>query len=315
MRDAPVKDVGPAPRRRSVHFVPGGNERFLTRALTSAADSLVLDLEDSVPADDRAKTRAREAVVEWLAGIETDKELMVRINAVDTRWWADDVDAVGPLVPWSLMVPKASSAADLDDIESRLLAAQPGSHTSLFPVATETAEAVGAVAEMAAHRRVDGLCWGAEDLSTALGARTARDGDGQFLPVFRTVQSLCLIGAATGGIGAVDAVWTDLGDLDGLRRECELSAAMGYVGKITVHPDQIDVVNAAFTPSPELVAESSELLVAFADHERSGSGAFRFRGQMVDAPHLERARRTLAQADRPDRGDTGPHGGAGTGTA
>lgn len=288
-------DSPAVPRRRSVHFVPGGNDRFFAKALDSAADTLVLDLEDSVSPNQ--KPAARDAVVGWLADTETDKELMIRINALDTEWWSDDVVALAPLNPQTFMVPKVSSAAEFDRLETSLVAASATNTTTFFPVATETPAAVFAVADLAAHGRCHGVCWGAEDLSAALGAHASRTADGRLLPVFQTVQSLCLLGAAAGGVHAIDAPWTDLNDLDGLRREAEEAAAMGYVGKLTIHPDQIPIVNAAFTPSEQVVRDARELLAAFEEHARTGSGVFRHNGQMVDAPHLSRARRILGQTD------------------
>ena len=247
------------PRRRSVHFVPGGNERYLASALASAADTLVLDLEDSVPPD--RKPAARSAVTEWLRSADvteraSQKELMVRINALDTAWGRDDVMALVELGPRALMVPKVECTADLDVLDGMITAADPITAITFFPVVTETAAGVVNLPAVAAHHRVDGVCWGAEDLSAALGASAARDLSGRFLPVFEMVRSWCLIGAAAAGVPAIDAVFTDLADLAGLRAESDLAAAMGFAGKITIHPSQIDIVNEAFTPSPAQIADA-----------------------------------------------------------
>ena len=290
------------PRRRSVHFVPGGNDKFFDKALRAGADTLVLDLEDSVPAD--RKLAARAADVEWLADRAsrasdgpTGPELMVRVNALDTEWCADDTAAMVAAGARSLMVPKVESAAHLDELERIVIATDHHCPITFFPVATETAAAVFAVREIAAHSRVDGICWGAEDLSAELGAVSARDAEGRLLDVFAHVRSWCLLGATAGGIPAVDAVWTDLGDLDGLRREATAGAAMGFDGKITIHPDQIEIVNEVFTPSDADVERARSLVAAFEEHAAIGVYSFRFEGGMVDAPHLTRARRLLARAD------------------
>ena len=193
------------------------------------------------------------------------------------------------------MVPKVSSAAELDRLAAAVDEGDSAGEVTFFPVATETARAVFAVPELAGHARVDGLCWGAEDLSAELGTSSARV-DGRLLDVFVTVRSMCLLGARAGGVGAVDAVWTDLDDHDGLRREATEAAAMGFDGKITIHPDQIEIVNAAFTPSAADVEAARELLSAFEEHAAEGRRSFRFRGAMVDAPHLARAERLLARA-------------------
>ena len=153
-----------------------------------------------------------------------------------------------------------------------------------------------AIPDIAGHSRVDGVCWGAEDLSAALGATSARDAGGRLLDVFAHVRSWCLLGAAAGGVPAIDAVWTDLDDLDGLRRESEAGAALGFDGKITIHPSQIEIVNQAFTPSAEAVEHARALVAAFAEHAAQGRMSFRFEGAMVDAPHLARARRLLTRA-------------------
>ena len=264
-------DASTAPRRRSVHFVPGGNERFLDKALSSAADTVVMDLEDSVPPD--RKERARDAVADWLTAVDPgDKELMVRVNALGTPWVAHDIRTIVPRRPRSLMLPKVGSGDDLAALDDLVSSEDPEATVSFFPVATETAEAVVNLAELGRHRRVDGLCWGAEDLSAELGGSAARDPSGQLLPVYVTVQSWCLLAARATGVQAIDAVYTDLGDEAGLRREAGLAASMGFDGKITIHPDQIDVVNEAFTPSEAEVAEAVELLEEYerARAERAG---------------------------------------------
>ncbi len=285
-----------SPRRRSVHFVPGGNDRFFAKGLAGGADTLVLDLEDSVPPDRKAS--ARDAVVEWLAEAAPGRpELMVRINALDTGWCADDVAAMVAAGATSLMVPKVSDAGELDEVERIVNMTDHHCPVTFFPVATETARGVFRVPEVAAHSRVDGVCWGAEDLSAVLGATAARDAAGRLLSVFEHVRSWCLLGAAAGGVPAIDAVWTDLGDLAGLRREAEEGAAMGFDGKITIHPDQIDVVNEVFTPSADEVERARALVAAFDEHAAAGRLSFRFEGAMVDAPHLARARRLLARAE------------------
>jgi citrate lyase subunit beta/citryl-CoA lyase len=282
----------PSRSRRSVHFVPGGNDRFFAKGLDSGADVLVLDLEDSVAPDH--KPAARDAVVAWLEDeADARPELMVRVNALDTTWCRDDIEAVVAAGARSLMIPKVSSAAELDLLDTFVTDAVA---TTFFPVATETALGVFAVPEVAAHHRVDGVCWGAEDLSAVLGARAARDADGRLLEVFAHVRSWCLLGAAAGGVGAVDAVWTDLGDTDGLRREAQEGAAMGFDGKITIHPSQIEIVNEVFTPEPADVERAKALLAAFAEAAADGRSAFRFDGEMVDTPHLVRARRLIARA-------------------
>lgn len=286
--------------RRSVHFVPGGNQRMLDRAVASAADALVLDLEDAVTPD--RKTDARRTVVEWLGGADfRGKERIVRINPLDSPWGGDDLSAMMRHPPDTLLVPKVSSVDELHRLDALLchLAAQlghPESDVGLIPVSTETPRGALNVASFPDCCRVVGLSWGAEDLSAALGASRNRRPDGSYLDVYRYCRVQTLLAAAAGGVQPIDTVFVDIGDRDGLAAECREAAWMGYTGKITIHPDQIDIVNAAFTPSAEEVDEAERLVAAMADAEREGRMAIAFEGRMVDVPHLERARRLLARA-------------------
>jgi citrate lyase subunit beta/citryl-CoA lyase len=225
---------------------------------------------------------------------------MVRVNALQTPWGRTDVESLVEAVvghgPLAVMVPKVEKAADLDDLDRVIEATGPRAEITYFPVATETAAGIINLAGVAAHHRVDGVCWGAEDLSAALGASAVRDVWGRFLPVFEMVRSWCLIGAAAAGVPAIDAVFTDLDDLDGLRAESAIAAASGFAGKITIHPSQIDIVNDAFTPSPERIADATALIAAFERHAADGRLSFLHNGQMVDAPHLARAKAVVARA-------------------
>ena len=282
-----------------MHFVPGGNERYLASALASAADTLVLDLEDSVPPD--RKTAARTSVAEWLrsadvADAASGKELMVRVNTLDTAWGRDDVEVLVELGPRALMVPKVERPADLDALDAVIAAADPNAPITLLPGRHRDRR----------RRRQPSRCRRAPPrrrrvlgrrgpVRSAGSERRARS-DGRFLPVFEMVRSWCLIGAAAAGVPAIDAVFTDLADLDGLRAESSLAAAMGFAGKITIHPSQIDIVNEAFTPSPERIADAAELIAEFERHAADGRLSFLHNGQMVDAPHLARAKALLVRA-------------------
>lgn len=294
------RPAGVARLRRSVHFVPGGNQRMLDRAVTTAADALVLDLEDAVTPE--RKGDARRAVADWLAGTDfRGKERIVRINPLDSPWGGDDLTAIMDHPPDALLVPKVSSVDELHRLDALLchLAAQrghPESDVGLIPVSTETPLGALNVASFPDCCRVVGLSWGAEDLSAALGASRNRRPDGSYLDVYRYCRVQTLLAAAAGAVQPIDTVFVDIGDRDGLAAECREAAWMGYTGKITIHPDQIDIVNAAFTPSAEEVDEARRLVAAMADAEREGRMAIAFEGRMVDVPHLERARRLLARA-------------------
>ncbi len=291
--------------RRSAHFVPGANEKMLTKALDTAADALVLDLEDSVTPDNKAQ--AREVVARWLAevdftGGQRSQERVVRINPLDTPWCLDDLAATMASPPDAYLVPKVNSLADIERIDAIVASHEAvGGHepnsVKLLILGTETPQGLLAIGELASHPRVDALSWGAEDLSAAIGAKSNRDATGAYLPVFEYARIMCLLGATSWHKQPLDTVFVDLNDADGLRAECEVSAAMGFTGKITIHPSQIDVVNDAFTPSDDEVAEARELLTAFEVAQAQGRMAFAFRGQMVDVPHLSRARRILEAAE------------------
>jgi citrate lyase subunit beta / citryl-CoA lyase len=286
--------------RRSVHFVPGGQQRMLERALGSAADALVLDLEDAVTPE--RKQEARRIVADWLGQVDFHgKERMVRINPLDSPWGQDDLAAIMAHPPDTLLVPKVSSVDQLHRLDALLCGlakehGHPASDVGLIPVSTETPLGALNVASFPDCCRVVGLSWGAEDLSAALGASRNRLPDGRYLDVYRYCRVQTLLAAAAGGVQPIDTVFVDIRDRDGLAAECREAAWMGYTGKITIHPDQIDIVNAAFTPSADEVAEAERLIAAMAEAERHGRMAVAFDGRMIDVPHLNRARRLLARA-------------------
>jgi citrate lyase subunit beta/citryl-CoA lyase len=288
--------------RRSLHFVPGANERMLEKALGLPADALILDLEDAVTPDRKAD--ARTVIRRWLDGVDFGgREVIVRANPLETPWGRADLETLlAGRPPDALLVPKARSPEDLRVLHELLLALERGGGhgegaVELIVIATETPEGALAVPELARASRVSGLTWGAEDLSAALGARRNRDDAGRYLPVFEYCRTRTLLAAAAAGVAPIDGVYVDIRDAEGLARECREGADMGFVGKMTIHPSQVAIVNTAFSPSRSEIAEARELLEAFAENERAGRMAFAFRGEMVDVPHLERARRVLARAE------------------
>ena len=276
---------------------------MLAKAAVLPADALILDLEDSVPPD--AKPAARERVAEWLGATATNADRLVRINPLDGEWGHDDLRAILPAGPDGFVVPKVSHASELEaldalmsELEDSLPLRQRTEPTSLVPIATETPSAVFALEGIARAPRVAGLTWGAEDLSAAIGASRSRDDDGRYLPIFELVRHWSLLAAHAAEVAAIDGVYTEFRDESGLRTECEQAAASGFHGKLTIHPSQIEIVNEAFTPSPEAVTAARALLDAYEQHRRAGRGAFAFEGEMIDAPHLARAQRLLDRANR-----------------
>jgi citrate lyase subunit beta/citryl-CoA lyase len=288
-------------RRRSLHFVPGGVERMIAKALTLPADGLIFDLEDAVPPDRKAATRP--VVRQWLEKLDFGgRERWVRMNPLASAFGRADLEETIGGRPDGYVVPKPRGAADVREVAQALdrLEHRHGfatGTTRLVLIATETPEGLLNIRDIAAASpRTVAISWGVEDLGAAMGLGRVRDEAGRYLDIPRYARVMCAVAAAAAGVEAVDTVYTDIGDLEGLRRECEDAVQMGFTGKISVHPDQIPVINAAFTPAPAVVEEARALVAAFEEHGRRGIYAFTFRGQMVDAPHLARARNILARA-------------------
>jgi citrate lyase subunit beta / citryl-CoA lyase len=266
---------------------------MLDRALETRADGLILDLEDSVTPDQ--KVAAREQVARWLREVDFgEKERIVRINALDSDLAEADLRATAAAPPDAYIIPKVESAAAVDYVASLVAARAPDA--TLIPIATETPAGLLGIEAIARAPRVSAITWGAEDLGAVLGVRATRNDRGEYLDVFRHARTMTLLAAAAAGVDALDGVYVDFQDTDGLLREAREAALSGFAGKMSIHPVQIDPILAAFTPGDDEIAELYELVAAFAEAQREGRHAFRFRGRMVDAPHLARARRVLARA-------------------
>lgn len=286
--------------RRSLHFVPGLNERMFNKALSLPADALILDLEDSVLPE--AKEAARRQVCDWLREADFGgREKQVRINPLDSPWGMEDLHAVAMARPDGIVVPKVIVADDVAAVDRVLARAElemtlaPGS-IPLLVIGTEEPAAVFNLAGLLRHQRIQGVAWGAEDLAAVLGARQKRDDAGAYLEVFQVVRSLCLLAAVAARVQPIDAPFVEIGNDDALRRECRLTATMGFTGKLTIHPSQVAIVNEAFTPTPSEVDQAQELLEAFAQARQEGRLAFTHRGAMVDRPHLLRAEQLVERA-------------------
>ncbi len=285
--------------RRSLHFVPGGNERMFDKALTLPADSLILDLEDAVTPE--RKPGAREQVCAWLNQADFgQQEKLVRINPLDSAWGREDLDAVMRCAPDGIVVPKVNDLKAIEAIDKLLIAMEidldPDKPIPLLIIGTEDATAIFNLHRTLSHARVDSVAWAAEDLSASLGARIKRDEQGNYLEVFGFVRSWCLLAAVAAEIQAVDGPFVDIKDTEGLARECKLTADMGYTGKLTIHPSQIEIVNQAFMPTAEEIEQAEALLKAFEENQAEGRMAFSFNGEMVDVPHLKRAEGILQRA-------------------
>ena len=219
---------------------------------------------------------------------------------MDTPWGEDDLLALMGVLPDGLVLPKVATREDVDAIDETMTRMErekiESGSVSLLLIGAEVPEAIFNLPTMAKNSRVDGITWGAEDLSGALGAKSNRDGQGNYLEVFSYVRSTCLLAAVAAKVQPIDAVYVDIKNSDGLKSESKTAADMGYTGKITIHPSQIEIVNNAFTPTEQEIGEAAELMAAFEEQQAAGKMAFSFKGQMVDVAHLRRARKILDMA-------------------
>ena len=288
---------------RSMLFVPADSEKKLGKGLETGADALILDLEDSVAAANKAGARetARAFLEAHVPSVDRPL-LMVRVNALDTGLTDDDLKAVVAAKPDAIMLPKAESGADVVHLDAKLnaleaLAGIAEGHVKIVVVATETAKAVFNLGSyQGASPRLSGLTWGAEDLSADIGSETNRASDGRHTEPFRIARSLCLFGAVAAGVQPIDTVFPAFRDSEGLRRECEEARRDGFTGKMAIHPAQVAVINAVFTPSAEAVAEARRVIAAFAANP--SAGVVNLDGEMFDRPHLTRAERLMARLGR-----------------
>ncbi|WP_394663366.1 HpcH/HpaI aldolase/citrate lyase family protein [uncultured Sphingomonas sp.] len=276
-------------RLRSLLFVPGDRPDRMAKALGLGADALILDLEDAVAPD--AKPAARQAVAAFLAqSRDRGVQLFVRINPVDGPLAAEDLAAILPARPDGIVLPKAEGLVSL-----HALAARGVEHIPILPIVTETPAAIFRLGEYAgASLPLAGLTWGAEDLPAAIGATTAREADGSYTAPYQLARSLTLFAAHAAGTAAIETVYPDFRDLDGLAAYAARGQRDGFTGMMAIHPAQVPVINAAFTPSDQDIARAQAIVDLFAANP--GAGALQLDGKMVDAPHLKAAQALLARA-------------------
>jgi citrate lyase subunit beta/citryl-CoA lyase len=288
---------------RSFLFIPGDSPKKLDKGLTSGADALIVDLEDSISPE--RKAQARDIALSFLkqaGAIATRPRLLVRVNGLQTGLTDADLDVVVAGRPDAIMLPKAEGGAAVIHADAKLTAREamhglPAGGIGLIAIATETAQALFLAGSYAgASPRLTGLTWGAEDLSVELGAETNRDRDGNFLDPYRLARSLCLAGAAAAQVQAIDTVYVDYRNAAGLQRECEEARRDGFTGKMAIHPVQVAIINEVFTPTAEAIAKAKSVVAAFAADP--GAGTVGIGGVMYDRPHLERAKQLLARAKK-----------------
>jgi citrate lyase subunit beta/citryl-CoA lyase len=271
---------------RSWLFVPADSERKIARALDSGADAIIFDLEDSVAPAQKAAARD---ILKHLPARSGGPQWWVRINPIGSEYQKDDLELIGVADIHGIVLPKAESGADIVQLAHR---------TGSIPIHAIVTETAASLFNLLSYRDpkspLAAMSWGAEDLSAALGASSKYGADGALGFTYRLARSLCLAGAAAAGVQPVDGVFADFRDEQGLCAEVQEAAREGFTGKLAIHPAQVPVINAAFTPSDEDVRHAVEIVAAF--EARPEAGVLSVGGRMVDRPHLVQARRVLERA-------------------
>ena len=281
--------------RRSLLFMPGSNARALEKAKTLTADGFIFDLEDAVAPD--AKAAARQQIADAVSSRGYGRrELLVRINGLDTPWWLEDVGMVARCHPDGIVLSKVQSPDQLKAIADRLGDIN-ADHAIRVWAMIETPLGVLHAEEIAAQARdfevrLTGFIMGANDIARETRMRMVK-GRVPMLPAL----SHCILAARAHGIDILDGVYNDFSDTDGFARECVQGREMGFDGKTLIHPSQIEACNAAFTPAPDEVSRAKEILAAFDKPENAGKGAIQLGGEMIERLHMEMAKRTVVIAD------------------
>ena len=271
---------------RSWLFVPADSEKKIAKALESEADAVIFDLEDSVAPGHKAAARD---ILKELPKQSNGPQWWVRVNPLGSEFHKDDLKLIGSAYVHGIVLPKAESGADIIQLAHRT------GNIPIHAIVTETAASLfGLLSYRDPKSPLVAMSWGAEDLSAALGAASKYDESGELGFTYRLARSLCLAGAAAAGVQPVDGIFADFRDDDGLRKETAAAAREGFTGKLAIHPAQVAVINAAFSPSADDVAHARAIVAAF--EARPDAGVLSVDGKMVDRPHLVQARRILERA-------------------
>jgi citrate lyase subunit beta/citryl-CoA lyase len=281
--------------RRSVLYMPGSNARAIEKARSLPADAVILDLEDSVAPDGKAAARAQvmEAII---AGGFGAREVIMRINGLDTEWWIDDLNAAAKAKPDAVLVPKVSSPQNLEDVADRLVDISADHKIRIWammetPLAMLNAREIAAAAKDV-ETRLAAFVMGTNDLAKETRARIT-PGRAPMLPWLMS----CVAAARAFGVDILDGVYNDLGNAEGFAQECAQARDMGFDGKTLIHPNQIGPCNAAFSPSTDEVAQAKKIIAAFDLPENEHKGVVQLEGRMVERLHADMARRTVAIAE------------------
>jgi citrate lyase subunit beta / citryl-CoA lyase len=286
---------------RSLLFIPGDDERKLAKGVGCGADALILDLEDAVSAARKAAARALTAQYVATTRLLKPRPLLyVRVNALETAYWEEDLAGIMGSRPDGVLLPKARSGGDVHTLSIALNHAEEraGVDRGATRILAITTEVPLSLLQMHTYvgssSRLEGLSWGAEDLSGVLGAKANREADGSWTSPYRLARNLCLFTAAAANAQPIDTVFVDLRDMAGLRSEAQLAARDGFTAKMAIHPAQVPIINELFTPTAEEIGLAQEIVELFAHNP--GAGVLAHRGQMVDRAHVVRAERILARA-------------------
>jgi len=285
---------------RSFLFVPADGGAKLDKALASGADAVILDLEDSITPE--RKGAAREACLSFLTRVGPQinrPRLLVRINGLETGMTDADLDVIVAGKPDAIVFPKAEGAASVIHLDAKLtareaIAGAPEGQIKILAQAVESAGGLFAAGTFRnASARLIGLTWGPEDLSAELGAEANRDQQGELTEPYRLARSVCLYAAAAAKLPAIETVYVDFRNSDGLRRDTEFARRDGFTGRLAIHPAQVPIINEVFLPTPAQIANAKAVIAAFAAQPQAG--AVGIDGKMYDRPHLARAQALLAR--------------------
>jgi citrate lyase subunit beta/citryl-CoA lyase len=283
---------------RSFLFVPADGGSKLDKALASGADGVIVDLEDSIAPE--RKNEARKLALAFLKDATAKVErprILVRINGLDTGMTDADLDAIVPGAPDAVLFPKAEGGASVVHLDAKLTAREavaglPEGSIKILAQAVESAAGLFLAGTFRdSSPRLIGLTWGPEDLSAELGAEANREADGTLTEPYRIARAMCLYGAAAAKVPAIETVFVDFRNSEGLRRDTEMARRDGFTGRLAIHPAQVPVINAVFTPTGEQIEKAKAIVAAFA--AKPGAGAVGIDGKMYDRPHLVRAQSLL----------------------
>jgi len=285
---------------RSLLFVPADGGSKLDKAMASGADAIIIDLEDSIVPE--RKGQARAAALEFLKSAVSKKQrprILVRINGLDTGMTDADLDAVVAGKPDAIVFPKAEGGSTVIHLDAKLTAREaiaglPEGSIKILAQAVESAAGLFAAGTYRdASKRLIGLTWGPEDLSAELGAESNRDEHGILTEPYRLARNICLYGAAAAKLSAIETVYVNFKNSEGLRRDTQDARRDGFIGRLAIHPAQVPIINEVFTPTAEQIAKAKMVVAAFA--AQPGAGAVGIDGKMLDRPHLIRAQNLLAR--------------------